>query len=595
MEYVLREALLPISPHYSVTEKVFASRGLAPNKILQYLNPAKENLLDPLLLDNMEEGAELLLKHYRNKDDIFVLVDCDADGYTSAAALINYLNHLDSEYAQNHIKYQIHKGKQHGLSDQVEHLLQEKYKLVICPDSSSNDYEVHKTLKDNGTDILVLDHHEAQKYSEDACVINNQLSKQYSNKTLSGVGVVYKFCEYLDKILEVDYSKEILDLTAVGIIGDMMSLLNLETKYLITEGLDSLNIKNPFIRTIVNLQDFSISRAGGLCPFSVSFYIVPLINGTIRSGTFEEKMLLFESMLDFKGDEMIASTKRGHKGETEPLAVQACRNAVNIKRHQDKEVVESVDKIEKIIQDKELVNNKIIAVQLNPEQVTNRNLTGLIATKLVSKYQHPVLLLTEVKHKDGSITWEGSGRGYNTSNFNNFKGFVENSHLVQYAEGHASAFGCSIPDSNFDNFIDYSNKELADCSFVPCSKVDFVWRQNDFTARDIIEIGNLKTIWGQDLEEPKLVIEKIPITPDKIQVMSKDKNPTLKISLPNGVDMIKFKVTEEEIEKLTATSPYGCVYINVLGTAATNEWNGNVNAQIKIAEYEIVSNTEYYF
>jgi len=49
-------------------------------------------------------------------------------------------------------------------------------------------------------------------------------------------------------------------------------------------------------------------------PFGISFYIAPYINATIRIGTLDEKMILFESMLDFKAYELIPSTKRGCKG-----------------------------------------------------------------------------------------------------------------------------------------------------------------------------------------------------------------------------------------------------------------------------------------
>jgi single-stranded-DNA-specific exonuclease len=46
-------------------------------------------------------------------------------------------------------------------------------KLVIAPDSSSNDYEQHQQLKLKGVDVLVIDHHEADQISEHACIINN--------------------------------------------------------------------------------------------------------------------------------------------------------------------------------------------------------------------------------------------------------------------------------------------------------------------------------------------------------------------------------------------------------------------------------------
>lgn len=80
----------------------------------------------------------------------------------------------------------------------------------------SNDFIQHEELSQKGIDVLVLDHHEAEKYSEYACVINNQMCN-YPNKSLSGAGVVYKFCTYLDKLLETNYAEDFLDLATVGI------------------------------------------------------------------------------------------------------------------------------------------------------------------------------------------------------------------------------------------------------------------------------------------------------------------------------------------------------------------------------------------
>jgi single-stranded-DNA-specific exonuclease len=48
-----------------------------------------------------------------------------------------------------------------------------RWDLIVLPDSSSNDYEEHMILTKMGYDILVLDHHEADRYSENAVVVNN--------------------------------------------------------------------------------------------------------------------------------------------------------------------------------------------------------------------------------------------------------------------------------------------------------------------------------------------------------------------------------------------------------------------------------------
>ena len=89
--------------------------------------------------------------------------------------------------------------------------------------------------------------------------------------------------------------------------------------------------------------------------------------------------MLFESMLDYRGYEQIPSTKRGCKGQYETRVEQACRNCTNIKKKQAEATDASLDIIERIIKENNLESNKIIAVKLEPEQLPNRNLTGLIA------------------------------------------------------------------------------------------------------------------------------------------------------------------------------------------------------------------------
>jgi len=84
---------------------------------------------------------------------------------------INYLNKLFPHFAQSNIIYKAHTGKEHGIltKDRVP----DGVKLVVAIDSSSNEYEVHKELAESGIDVLVIDHHEADKVSEYACIINN--------------------------------------------------------------------------------------------------------------------------------------------------------------------------------------------------------------------------------------------------------------------------------------------------------------------------------------------------------------------------------------------------------------------------------------
>ena len=588
MEYQLIAPVLPLNEDYTVVERVLANRGILPQNVKHYLNTTNEDILDPNLIMNMEKGAKMLIKHIAQNDNVLIQVDSDCDGFTSAAHLINYLNCLFPYFVQNHIFYRIHTGKQHGI---ILDTVPEDIKLVIAPDASSNDYEEHEVLAARGVDVLVIDHHEADKVSEHACIINNQLCN-YPTKSLSGVGMVYKFCSYIDTLLNVNHADMFLDLVALGLVGDMMDLRDYETRHLVIRGLQ--NIRNPYFKGIVKTQAYSIEKAGGLCPFAISFYVAPQVNATIRMGTAEEKLMLFESMLDHRGYEQVPSTKRGCKGQTETRVEQACRNCTNIKNRQTKARDTSLNVIEQIIEEKNLLEDKILIVKLEPDMATDKNLTGLIANQLMAKYQRPVLLLNKVVNKETKeVTWEGSGRGYDKSKFDNLREFLKESGYVFLAEGHANALGVGVTDECFDPLVQYSNFALKDFDFTPCYKVDFIFYGNDFRKNDILELAELNSIWGQGVEQPLIALEHINITKNNVTLLSPDKSPTLKITLPNGTSLIKFRSSKEEYEELC--SDLGCVTINVVGTCDKNEWNGIISPQVKIEDYEIVGKSKYYF
>jgi len=555
------------------------NRGINLENINHYLNTTDGDILNPSIIANVREGAKMLISHIHKGDKVLIQIDSDAAGFTSSALLINYLNCLFPAFVRNNISYRLHTGKQHGI---VLDTIPDDVKLVIAPDSSSNDYEVHEALALRGVDVLVIDHHDAEKVSEYACVINNQLC-DYPTKSLSGVGMVYKFCAYLDQLLKDNKAEQFLDLVAVGMVADMMDLRDFETRHLVVSGLNK--IRNPYLKGMINTNEYSISRGGGLNPFTVAFYIAPYINATIRVGTQDEKLMLFESMLDYRGYEQIPSTKRGCKGQVETRVEQACRNCTNIKKRQTNARDSSLNIIEQTIKERNLLDHKLLVIQV---QDVDTNLTGLIANELASKYQRPTLLLNKKVNEEGVISWEGSGRNYSNSPIESFRELLLETGFAMYSEGHASAFGFGVLDSNFDEFISYTDNLLADFDFSPCYTVDKIYHYGNFNPNDILKVAELKPIWGQGLEEPLIVLEQLDLKNCKIDLMSRDKNPTLKITLPQGLSLIKFGSSEEEYDNII-NSDFNCVNMNIVGKCDKNEWGGRITPQISIEDYEIVA------
>lgn len=573
-------------------QELLLDRGIISNsKDFQYnyFNPTERNEHDPLLMDNMEEGYQLLMKHLLSGNKIYICVDPDVDGFTSAAVLYNYLKEVLASSYDFTIDYHVPDGKEHGLQTLMPIFTNKKIAdLIILPDSSSNDFEEHRILKDMGYDILVFDHHEASGYSEDAIVINNQLSKNYPNKSLSGVGVVYKFLEYFEnKQFQKQgffdtYSKKYLDLVALGQISDMMSQQTLENRYICDYGLK--NINNAFFKELVDKQSFSLGD-GPLTQIGVAFYITPLINALIRVGSELEKERLFEAFIN--PDKIVPSTKRGEKGKMETIVTQCVRNCTNAKARQNREKDKALEILDIQIMENCLDENKIIILNADELDVSN-TLTGLIAMGVSAKYKKPVILGRI--SPDGYL--KGSARGRNESELKDFKKFLQDSGFMTLAEGHANAFGVGLRKSNIEKLTEYANKELANINFNEgFYEADFIVKGNcSFIKEMITDLDRGRELYGQQCDEPLIVVEDITIEPSSCQIIGRN-NDTIKFSF-NGVTYIKFHAKDLINEILKYDNK---ISVTAAGKANMNYWGGRAVPQILLEEIEIKESSKYDF
>ena len=580
---------------FSAIQQILYNRGIAKNEIPHYMNLSDQDINSPLLLgeQNLKDGLKLLLNTISKDRNALIIVDCDCDGYTSAAFLINYLYRIFPTWTNNHLNWIMHSGKQHGLSDCIDKI-SNYYSLIICPDSSSNDYEYHYELFKKGIGVLVLDHHLADHISEYAVIINNQLS-DYPNKELSGVGVVWQFCKYIDNILNVNYANNFLDLVALGNCGDMMSLRSFETRYLITKGFKKDNIHNPFIDYMLDKNAFPLSKADyvpsdssmSCTSIGAAFFIVPFVNAITRSGTLDEKNLLFNSMLNHKAFEEVLSNKRGHKlGEKEKLILQAIRTVTNVKNRQTRAEDAGLAMLEKMIETNHMLDHKILLFLLEPGQIDSE-IRGLIANKFMAKYQRPCCLLTRTNRNEEQ-TYEGSMRGYTKTGIDSFKEILEQCPEVVYVQGHDNAAGLGIQASSVNDFLHYIDKKLENVSVEPIYRIDYNFRETDNNNQIILDIARMNDYWGQDIDRAYVNIN-FKITNSNFQIM---KSNTLKFNLLHGLSIIKFNGTEQDINNFTTT---GYLQVNAICKCNANQWNGQVYPQLIMQDYEIIDSSKYFF
>ena len=555
----------------SYVNSLLKARGV--NNIYNFLNPTEDCLNSYEDLDNIKEAAILLVSKLKEGNKILIIVDSDVDGFTSAA--ITYL-YLQKVAPMVEIEYWLHEGKQHGLEDHIEKLLdQNDYDLLITPDASSNDYKYHEMLKNIDLPVLVLDHHLVdEQISNNAVIINNQTSPSYKNKDLTGAGVVFQFCRYLDWVFGVDYAKNFIDLAALGIVADMASMLSLENRYIIKTGFN--RIRNFFFNVLVEKQSFSMG--GKVTPITVAFYVVPLINAMIRVGSIEEKTRLFEAFID--GEKTVLSNKRGAKGEPEFLAVESARECTNAKTKQNNLKEKITEILESKIYKKGLLDNEILFIKLDEEDdIFPQELTGLIAMQLSARFKKPTIVARVTD--DGHV--KGSMRGVNGSELESFKDFLEDSTFFEYVSGHDNAAGISIYEESLFNFHKYANEKLKDIDFGQnYHEINFSrYAVDEDLYSLVLEIGLADELWGQNNSTPKILVKGINLNQNEYQIIGKNKD-TVKFT-KNGVDYIHFRAKDmieklEEFENLT---------LEIIGEAKINEWGGRTKPQVIIKDYSI--------
>lgn len=488
---------------------------------------------------------------------------------------------------KDHVFWYMHEGKQHGLNDCMDWIEDIGPDLVIIPDAGSNDVEQLQKLYEDGREIIILDHHELEVEPFPHCYLINSQSPEYPNKELSGAGVTWQFCRYVDEKTNNNFANWYLDLVALGLDGDMMSLKSFETRVLITKGLDPNNIHNPFVYEMWQKNKFKLGDEP--TAWGATFYIVPLVNAITRSGTLEEKELIFESMLKFKAFKQIPSNKRGHKqGETERLVDQAIRTCTNVKNRQTRAEEAGIELVEHLIKDNNMMDHKVLLFQLEPGQI-KAEIRGLVANKLMARYQRPCCMLTK-RTENEVITYEGSARGCDRAGVTEFKDICAATGVCEYTVGHQGAFGLGLRAENIDEFIKKTDEILKDISSEPIYYVDYIWNYREVDGEKILEIAEMDKFWGKDIEESLVAIQNIQITKDMLTMMASN---TMKITLPGGISMIKFRTPDEVYERLWSEN--GSVTINAVCRCNKNEWNGNISPQLLLDDFEIVGECAYIF
>lgn len=489
-----------------------------------------KHLEKPNKFENIEQAARLFINNGNIQPrKISVVVDSDVDGFTSASLIIQYLKNLN--LIDEPIFY-VHDGKKHGIKDYKRQLVEDSSDLIIIPDAGSNDDDVFDYIKARtNKDILVLDHHprdeKLSKICDNAIIINNQTSSKIKDKSLTGVGVAYKFCKYLDELLNENYADNYLDLFALGMIADRTDLRNLEARYLVLKGIEQIKTgtnKNKFISELIRTKLYDMQNEISI--ISIGFHIAPMINSSIRVGTIEDNKLMFKAFLN--SDEILERKIRGKGIVSITIQEYVRRNCEKYLKEQKETVAKAFDKIRGNIDNTELKNLPVIIANI---EGVNKNFTGLVANSLVNHYKRPCLCLKTINNNN---IIAGSGRGFDKSSIVNFNQWCKNTDLFSLVQGHPNAFGCSIPLENIDELLyrleemEYNNRLYYQVYNI------FDNSLSDITVKHFAKHHN---VYGCGIEEPLFVVRGIICNKFNMEISSSLKSITFKW---HNINFVKF-------------------------------------------------------
>lgn len=103
MKYQL---IKPINSNYSTIATILTNRNIPIEEVEHYLHPtdADINLPEKLGAQNLFDALTALVETIAADEQALVIVDCDCDGFTSSALLLNYLHDLFPAWVENNIK-----------------------------------------------------------------------------------------------------------------------------------------------------------------------------------------------------------------------------------------------------------------------------------------------------------------------------------------------------------------------------------------------------------------------------------------------------------------------------------------------------------
>ena len=426
----------------SLFDRILKSRGITPEKKAVFLSPDYDTKHDPFLLPDMASAVARLEKARTSQEHITIYGDYDIDGLTATTVLIDSLASFGFEHVDAFIPNRFTEG--YGLTvDAIERIAETGANLIITVDCGSLSHKEIIRANELGMEVIVTDHHNVAPEQPPAVAVINpkrllqdfpdeydkyllksdskQQGKIYPFLDLPGVGVAFKLVQALQtklEGLEPGQEKWLLDLVALGTVCDVVTLVD-ENRTHVFWGLKVLSrTRRQGLKALMAVAGV---RPETVNARSLGFSLGPRMNAAGRLETAQYAL------------DMLTAT--------DPMeALQFARQLDEMNQARRKEQDEILK--EALVQAEARVNDPVLVVS---SEGWNHGIVGIVAAKLLERYQKPTFVLAE----HGEET-KGSARSY--GDFSAADAIRSADDIITKGGGHKLAAGVTLPTANVEAF-----------------------------------------------------------------------------------------------------------------------------------------------
>ncbi len=438
--------------------RILVNRGMRDAaEVTAFLNPGLEQLLEPSLLPDMAEAAELLRGALENGERVFLFGDYDVDGVCAVAILYEHLKKLGGS-----VEYRVpNRSEGYGLSIPAVEDIAQRADLLVTLDCGITTLAEIARARELGLKTIVTDHHQCLAELPEGLVVNpHRPDSEYPYRTLCGTGVALKLIQALSG---ADALEAYLDRAALATVADIVPLTG-ENRVIVAQGLKC--IERGVCGAGLNAM---LARAGvqpkGIKASHLAFAVAPRINAAGRIGDAMRAIELLTTT-----DEKRAK-KLAEELDEENRARQGIEQRI---------MAEALE----MLKETDLVQDRAILLS-SPEW--HAGVTGIVASRLTERCYKPVLLF----HEENELLTASCRSIPGIHLFDALSRFSE---LFVRFGGHAQAAGLTIEKRRYEEFKRgflahmraYPN-EL----FLPSARYDAEMRIRDVNAQLVQALDKL--------------------------------------------------------------------------------------------------------